>query len=79
MRAASLRGGFTTDDMEWRMGTAFTGEDALTAALDELQESRIIRYAGYDDDDAIGNCYAIVPNAALCDPAHGDAGKTKTL
>lgn len=55
-------GGFTTDDMEWRMGTAFTGEEALNAALDELQEARLIRYAGYDEDDAIGHCYAIVPN-----------------
>lgn len=50
-------GGFTTDDMEWRMGTAFTGQEALNAALDELQEARLIRYAGYDEEDAIGHCY----------------------
>jgi hypothetical protein len=53
-------GGFTTDDMEWRMGTAFTGEEALNTALDELQEMQLIRYAGYDEDDAIGHCYAIM-------------------
>lgn len=52
-------GGFTTDDMEWRMGTAFTGQQALNDALDELQEAKLIRYAGYDEDDAIGHCYEI--------------------
>lgn len=52
-------GGFTTDDMEWRMGTAFTGEQALTEALEELQAAKLIRYAGYDEDDAIGHCYEI--------------------
>lgn len=57
-------GGFTTDDMEWRMGTAFTGEESLNTALDELQESRLIRYAGYDEDDAIGHCYAIAPKTS---------------
>lgn len=51
--------GFTTDDMEWRMGTAFTGDEALNAALDELQRDGLIRYAGYDEDDAIGHCYAL--------------------
>ena len=55
-------GGFTTDDMEWRMGTAFTGEEALNAALDELQAAKLIRYAGYDDEDAIGHCYEICQN-----------------
>lgn len=64
-----LCGGFTTDDMEWRMGTAFTGEDALNAALDELQEARLIRYAGYDEDDATGHCYAMAPNADISDGA----------
>jgi len=62
-------GGFTTDDMEWRMGTAFTGEAALTAALDELQAAKLIRYAGYDDEDAIGHCYAIAPNEKLTQDA----------
>lgn len=52
-------GGFTTDDLEWRMGTAFTGEKALTAALDELQELQLIRYAGYDEDDAMHHCYTL--------------------
>lgn len=52
-------GGFTTDDMEWRMGTAFTGTQELNDALDELQEAKLIRYAGYDEDDAIGHCYEI--------------------
>jgi hypothetical protein len=52
-------GGYTTDDMEWRMGTAFTGTEALTEALDELQKSNLVRYAGYDDNDAIGHCYEL--------------------
>jgi hypothetical protein len=52
-------GGFTTDDMEWRMGTAFTGEEALNAALDELQAAKLIRYAGFDEKDAIGHCYEL--------------------
>lgn len=53
-------GGFTTDDMEWRMGTAFTGKQALDDALDELQSAKLIRYAGYDEEDAIGHCYEIL-------------------
>ena len=44
------------------MGTAFTGEGALTSALDELQEAKLIRYAGYDEEDAIGHCYALRQN-----------------
>ena len=52
-------GGFTTDDMEWRMGTAFTGETALRDALDQLEAAQLIRYAGHDDADAIGHCYAL--------------------
>jgi len=59
-------GGFTTDDMKWRIGTAFTGEEALTAALDELQAAKLIRYAGYDDEDAIGHCYAIAKVSGGC-------------
>lgn len=55
-------GGFTTDDIEWRMGTAFTGEEALNAALDELQAAKLIRYAGYDEEDAIGHCYELCQN-----------------
>ena len=31
----------------------------LNDALDELQSAKIIRYAGYDEDDAIGHCYEI--------------------
>lgn len=54
-------GGFTTDDMEWRMGTAFTGEQALRNALDELEEAKMIFYAGFDENDAIGHCYALAP------------------
>lgn len=53
-------GGFTTDDMQWRMGTAFTDEQVLLSAIDELAEARLIRYAGYDEDDAIGHCYALI-------------------
>jgi hypothetical protein len=52
-------GGFTTDDMEWQMGTAFTPEEDLERALEELQAAQRIRYAGYDEADAIGHCYAL--------------------
>ena len=52
-------GGFTTDDMQWQMGTAFLDHQELNDALDELQSAKIIRYAGYDEDDAIGHCYEI--------------------
>src|SRR4051812_17924860 len=53
-------GGFTTDDMEWRLGTAFTGEEALHDAMEELLKLKLIRYAGLDENDAIGNCYELV-------------------
>lgn len=53
-------GGFTTDDMQWRMGTAFTPDSTLYAALDELQEARLIRLTGYDEEDAIGTCYEVI-------------------
>ena len=52
-------GGFTTDDMQWRMGIAFTPEETLWAALDELIEARLIRHCGDDEQDAIGVCYEI--------------------
>ncbi len=52
-------GGFTTDDMQWRMGTAFTPQEVLDAALEELVIARQIRYAGHDDEDAIGSCYEL--------------------
>lgn len=52
-------GGFTTDDMEWRLGTAFTGEEALSDALGELTELKLIRYAGFDEEDGIGHCYEL--------------------
>lgn len=58
-REAHLCGGFTTDDIEWQMGTAFTAEETLSGALEELQAAKIIRYAGYDEDDAIGHCYEL--------------------
>ena len=55
-------GGFTTDDMQWQMGTAFTPDETLWDALDELTASRLIRFCGDDDDDAIGTCYELLPN-----------------
>jgi hypothetical protein len=58
-------GGFTTDDMQWRMGLAFTPEETLWAALDELTEARLIRYCGDDDKDAIGTCYEILHNTRI--------------
>ena len=56
-------GGFTTDDMQWRMGTAFTPDATLWEALDELTAARLIRYCGEDDDDAIGACYELLPQS----------------
>jgi len=52
-------GGFTTDDMQWRMGTAFISETELNDAIDDLEERKLIRYAGYDDEDAIHHCYQL--------------------
>lgn len=53
-------GGFTTDDMQWRLGIAFTLESDLTAAIEELEEQKLIRYAGFDESDGIGHCYEVV-------------------
>jgi hypothetical protein len=53
-------GGFTTDDMQWKMGVAFTGWEELTAAIDELTAAGLIQYAGDDENDAIGDCYELV-------------------
>lgn len=52
-------GGFTSDDMEWRMGTAFTSEEALEEAIEQLTDGKLIRYTGYDDEDGIGHCYEL--------------------
>lgn len=52
-------GGFTTDDMQWRMGTAFTSDEQLHETLEELETARKIRFCGFDDDDAIGTCYGL--------------------
>lgn len=53
-------GGFTTDDIQWMMGTAFTAEGKLSAALNELEEDGLIRAAGFDEKDAIGTCYELI-------------------
>jgi len=66
-------GGFTTDDMEWQMGTAFIGEQTLNAALDELHAGRLIHYAGYDDDDEIGHCYELTEKGVV----HADGLEAK--
>ena len=52
-------GGFTTEDMEWQMGVAFTSNEQLYEAIEELTQAKLIQYAGYDEEDAIGHCYAI--------------------
>jgi hypothetical protein len=52
-------GGFTTDDLQWRMGIAFTSDEDLHAAIEELEAAKLIRFAGFDDEDAIGVCYAL--------------------
>lgn len=52
-------GGFTTDDMQWAIGTAFTAQEDLDSAIEELRAARLIRYAGHDDEDAIGTCYEL--------------------
>lgn len=58
-REAHPCGGFTTDDMQWRMGTAFTPAETLHEALDELETAGLIRCAGEDENDAIGICYEL--------------------
>ncbi len=58
-------GGFTTDDMQWRMGTAFLSDDELFKALDELISNDLIRFSGFDDEDAIGSCYALKEGGSL--------------
>ena len=52
-------GGYTTDDMQWQMGTAFLDQKAMDSALEELQELKLIRFAGHDEEDAIGTCYEL--------------------
>jgi hypothetical protein len=52
-------GGFTTDDMQWQLGTAFLDENEMASALEELEEAKLIRFAGHDEDDAIGSCYEL--------------------
>ncbi len=58
-RVPHPHGGFTTDDMEWQMGTAFTPQETLDSAIDELQSAKLIRWASYDEQDAIGMCYEL--------------------
>jgi len=53
-------GGFTTDDMQWRMGIAFTPDETLFESLDELIAAGLICHAGDDENDAIGTCYELV-------------------
>jgi hypothetical protein len=50
-------GGYTTDDMQWRMGIAFTPDETLFESLDELTAAGLIRIAGYDEESAINTCY----------------------
>jgi hypothetical protein len=50
--------------MQWRMGTAFTSDEQLHEALEELETARKIRFCGFDDDDAIGVCYGLREEAA---------------
>lgn len=54
-------GGFTTDDMQWRLGVGFTPEADLHAALEELEDAGLIRWAGDDEHDAVGVCYELLP------------------
>lgn len=61
-REAHPCGGFTTDDMQWQMGMAFTPDETLWCALDELTEAGLIRHCGDDEEDAIGTCYEILHN-----------------
>ncbi|MGZ5527816.1 MAG: hypothetical protein ACXWJB_04010 [Limisphaerales bacterium] len=53
-------GGFTLDDIRWRMGTPFISDESLYESMDEVLEARLIRYVGYDDEAAEGCCYEFV-------------------
>lgn len=55
-------GGFTTDDMEWKAGIAFVS--GLDSAIEELEAAKLIRFAGFDEDDAIGTCYELLQGGA---------------
>lgn len=59
-------GGFTTDDMQWKMGMAFTSSTRLHDTLDELEKTGLIRYAGDADDDACGGCYEATEKGMVC-------------
>lgn len=63
-------GGFTTDDVEWRLGTAFTPQAQLDAAIEELTRQGRIRFAGHDENDAVGACYELAPPQAVTN-SHG--------
>jgi hypothetical protein len=65
-------GGFTTDDMQWQMGSFYESKDDLLQALEELLNARLIRHAGYDDDDAIGTCYGLRTNNQASDAQRSD-------
>lgn len=41
------------------MGVAFTGEEALNTALEDLIQAGHVRYAGFDEEDALGHCYEL--------------------
>lgn len=60
-------GGFTTDDMKWRMGKIFVDH---RDAIDELEAARLIRFTGFDDNCAESACSCYVP----CPNAHAETG-----
>ena len=51
-------GGFTTDDLAF-VRAGWYQDDEGREAIEELERARLIRYAGHDDDDAIGTCYEL--------------------
>lgn len=56
-------GGFTTDDVKWRMGRPFAD---IADAINELEDAGSIRCVGNDNacDESACACYVPSPNAA---------------
>ncbi len=54
-------GGFTTDDVKWRLGRPFAD---IADAINELEDAGAIRCVGSDDacDESACACYVPAPN-----------------
>ncbi|MDF3056819.1 MAG: hypothetical protein K0R17_1034 [Rariglobus sp.] len=59
-------GGFTTCDMQWMMASITDTRSELLEALSELEDAKLIRYAGDDEEAAHGSCWELrIPGPAV--------------